>query len=40
MSLDVEKLEELENKIPELHYIFAENLLTNKEKKEVRRNNF
>ena len=40
MSLDVEKLQELDNKIPELHYIFAENLLTNKEKKENKRDKF
>ena len=31
-NFDVDKIQELDNKIPELHYIFAENLLTNKAK--------
>ena len=32
-SLYIDKIQELEDKIPELHYIFSENLLTNKQKK-------
>ena len=32
-NLDVDKIQEIDDKIPELHYIFAENLLTNKPKK-------
>ena len=32
-NFEVDKIQELDNKIPDLHYIFAENLLMNKAKK-------
>ncbi len=36
-NFDVDKIQELDNKIPELHYIFAENLLTNKAKNYIKK---
>ena len=38
-NFDVDKIQELDYKIPELHYIFAENLLVNKAKKSIKKSN-